>query len=346
MSLDPGVRSANLIRELMDRGFADTAGSVVRAITRSSNSGIIKQRLKELATEAKLLADAGKPLAENNAILRALFADMDDVVAANLDRMRLAAGGLQGDAFSSASLVNRQLMLEGFDDATRLLITAQWNRVDPQVMKELVDFVDKAAWEQQLAQYGDEVTAKIRDIAIRGPLEGWGPNRVANAIVNSVQGKAGGAGFPQAQAENLMRTLQMQSFRTAQTINRVANADILESQIRISALDGACLACVSLHGEHFPIDERIDDHHRGRCTSIPVLSGRPRTIETGQEWWDGRSPQQQLAQAGPANFAALESGAVRLPDYVQPYDDKVFGDMLRESSLSGILGSGAQEFYT
>ena len=348
MSFDPGVRSATVIRELLDRGFVDTAGSVVRAITRTSNSGIIEQRLQELVAEAKLLADAGKPLARDNAILRALLADMDDTVGANLDRMRLAAGGLQGDAFSVADLANRQLMLEGFDEATRSLISAQWNRVDPQVMKELVDFVDKSAWEQQLAKYGDEVTAKIRDIAIRGPLEGWGPNRVANAIVNSVQGKAGGAGFPQAQAENLMRTLQGQSFRTAQTINRVANADILESQIRISALEPSrtCLSCVALHGETFPIDQRIDDHHRGLCTSIPVIRGRPRTIESGQEWWDKRTPAQQLAQAKPANFAALQSGAVTLPDYVQPYDDPVFGNMIRESSLSGILGSGAQEFYS
>lgn len=348
----PGVRAATFIRDALNQGFEDTTRSVVRAITKSSNSGIINQRLNELIAEAKLLAEAGKKIEADNAILTALFSNMDDTIAANVDRIRLAAGGLQGDAFSVADLANRQLMLEGFDEATRTLISAQWNRVDPQVMEALVGYVDNAAWEQQLAQYGDDVVQQIRDIAINGPLEGWGPNRVANAIVNSVQGKAGGAGFPQSQAENLMRTLQGQSFRTAQTINRVANADILEpgdkGQLRLSALEPSrsCLACVALHGTYLPFDQRVDDHHRGLCTSIPLLSGRPRTIETGQEWWDKRTPAQQLAQAGPANFAALESGAMTLPDYVQPYHDPVFGDMLRQSSLSGRLGNGAKEFYS
>jgi len=346
MSLDVGVRAADLIRDLFNRSFDDTAGSVVSAITRSSNSGIIKKRLSELTAEAQLLAEAGKRIEADNAILRALLADMDDVIATNVDKIRLAGGGLQNDAFSVADLANRQLMFEGIDDATRTLLSAQWNNVDPQVMKTLVDYVDSAAWEQQLSQYGDDVVQKIRGITINGQIAGWSPNRVADAIVNSVQGKAGGAGFPSSQAENLMRTLQMQSFRTAQTINRVANADILESQIRISALDNACLACVALHGESFPIDQRIDDHHRGRCTSIPVIKNRPRTIESGQEWWDNRTPEQKLAQAGPANYAALEAGAVSLPDYVQPYKDDVFGDMLRESSLSGILGDSAKEYYT
>lgn len=346
MSLDVGIRTANIIRRLVERGFEQSAATVVSAITNSSNSGIIDQRLKELAEEAKRLAAEGKRLTTRNPVMRALLADMDDVIEENRRLMRAGGVQLQQSSFSSAQLSNQQLAFAGMTEAQAGLISAQWTSVDPEVMRELIGFVDNPQWETQLSEYGDAVVKRVKNQIIQGQVKGWGPVRMATEITNSIQGVPGGGGFPQSEAEKLMRTLQMQSFRTAQTINRVANADILAGQIRISALDGACLACVALHGEIFPIDERIDDHHSGRCTSIPLVKGFPRDVETGQEWWDSRTDAEQLAQARPANFNALKAGAVTLDDFPVPYEDPVFGDMLRESSLSGILGPGAQEFYT
>ena len=348
----PAIRIAEVIRGLMARGFDDVAGSVVQAITNSGNSGIIAQRLRELAIEAEALAEAGKVLQVDNAVMRALLADMDDVIVNNRALIQAAGGQLQDDVFSlthgsSAQVINRQLPLFGLSEADQTIIAAQWTMVDPEVMRELVGYVDQPAWEAQLAGYGDEIVAKIKRQITNGQIAGWGPVRMANEITKIIQGAPGGSNFPQSQGENMMRTLQMQSFRTAQTINRIANADILAAQIRIAALDDrTCLSCISLHGEPFPIDERIDDHHRGRCTSIPVVNGRPITVQTGQQWWDSRSEAQRLAQAGPANHNALKNGAVTLSDYQRPYDDPVFGSMIREESLKNILGEGAKRFYT
>lgn len=347
MSLDPpAVRTANVIRDLMERGFISTTAQTVQAILRGNTSGIVNQRLGELSVEAARLAELGKPLLADNPVIRALLADMDDVLQSNRVLIGNAGVELQQSGFLNADLITRQLALPGLDDVQLAGLGIRWNTVDPEVMQQLVGFVDNPAWEQQLASYGDDVIDIVRNQAIQGRINGWGPVRIASAITERVQGISGVGGISQSQAENMMRTLQMQSFRTAQTINRVANADILSGQIRIAALDDrTCLACVSLHGEELPLDERINDHHRGRCTSIPVVRGRPRTVASGEEWWNGRTEAQQLAQAGQANFNALQSRSVTLRDYVKPYDDPVFGDMLRESSLNGILGNGAQEFY-
>ena len=353
MSLDPGIRTANLITELIEGGFEDATAATIRAILRGANSGVITTRLQELREEAKRLAEAGKALTPDNPVMRALFADMDDVLRNN--RVLIANSGveLQAGAVDAAMAINRQLALPGFTDEQLAAIGVRWNAADPVVVNELVGFVENPAWEAQLQRYGDDVVNVMRNQAVAGVANGWGPVRIADAIGRKIEGLpvsgevARVAGVSEASAVNMMRTLQMQAFRSAQTINRMQNADILSGQIRIAALDDrTCLACVSLHGKEFPIDQRIDDHHQGRCTSIPVVNGRPRSVASGQEWWDGRSEMQQLGQAGPANFAALKSGRVGLDDFVQPYDDPVFGEMLREKSLLGILGSGAQEFYT
>jgi len=353
MSLDPGVRTAELIADLMQRGYEDATAQTVRAILRGNNSGVIARRLAELKEEAARLVEASERLTTDNPVMRALFADMDDVLANNRALIANSGVELQETAVDAAMTINRQLALPGFSDAQLAELGVRWNTADPEIINELVGFVENPAWADELGRYGDDVVDVIRQQAITGTAEGWGPVRIANAITSRIQGlpASGGvarvAGVSEAHAQNLMRTLQMQSFRGAQTINRMQNADILDSQIRIAALDDrTCLACVSLHGESLAINVRIDDHHQGRCTSIPVVKGRPRTVQSGQDWWDGLSPDEQLGARSGASVRSLQSGATTLPEFVLPYDDKIFGNMLRENSLKGVLGGGAKEFYS
>lgn len=352
MSLDPGVRTAELISSLLESGYDNATRATVKAILGDNNSGVIARRLDQLTNRANELVAAGAKFTTDDPVFRALYADMDDVLKRNRRLIGQAGAQLQNNGVASASLVNRQLALPGISDAQLARFGVRWNTADPAVINELVGFVEKPAWEAQLGLYGDDVVNVVRNQAITGVAQGWGPRRIANAIIRRVQGlPAAGdigrvAGISESTAQNMMRTLQMQSFRGAQTINRMVNADILSEQIRIAALDGrTCLACISLHGDSLPINQRIDDHHRGRCTSIPVVKGRPRTVTSGEEWFNSLSPADQLGNRNGASVRAVQGGAARLDDFVDPYTDPVFGQMLRESSLSGVLGNGAQEYY-
>lgn len=353
MTLDPGVRTAELITDLLERGYDNATRATVRAILGGNNSGVIATRLTQLKAEAARLVEAGEKMALDNPVLRALFADMDDVLQQNRRLIAQSGARLQTNSINAAGLINRQLALPGLDDVQLARLGVRWNSADPNVVNELVGFVENPAWEAQLGSYGDDVVNVVRNQAITGVSQGWGPRRIANAITRKIQGLPSSgdvgrvAGISESIAQNMMRTLQMQSFRGAQTINRMVNADILDSQIRIAALDGrTCLACISLHGDSFPINQRIDDHYRGRCTSIPVVRGRPRTVTSGEEWFNNLSPADQLGNRSGASVRAIQQGGAKLDDFVEPYTDKVFGQMLRESSLSRVLGSGAQEFYS
>jgi hypothetical protein len=188
----------------------------------------------------------------------------------------------------------------------------------------------------------------VQNIATRGISLGWSPIRIAREIRNTTEG------FPSAQANNLMRTLQMTSYRDATRIHQQANVEIIDSVIRVASLDDrTCLSCIALHGTviwnsednaNEPIP-RVHDHHQGRCTSVVQVKGRELRVQTGAQWFYAQSEARQRLIAGDANYNALQANAVSLSDFPQEYEDEVFGTMLRESSLQGILGAGAQDYY-
>lgn len=329
-----------LITGLLDKGYDQAADATLRAISASTSSGIVAQRLTELDAEAARLKDEGKKLQADNPVLRALLADMQPVMRANSRRLNDAAPAVQGQAVDAAGQLTRQLALPGMDDRQLQVIGVNWNSPDPEAVNSLVGYVQSPAWSQHLSDYEQDVVDTIFNQAVRGIAEGWSPLRSARAIRDMTEN------FPLAQANTLMRTVQLESYRSATAIHQQANADILDGQIRVGTLDDRiCMACLALHGEILPAGVRIQDHHNGRCTAVSLVRGRPREVQTGPQWFATLEETRQREIAGHANFEAMKAGRVQIADFVQRYDDPVFNEMLREASLSGILGDGAKEFY-
>lgn len=332
-----------LVRSLLDRDYVSTTGRVIRAVTLSTNQpgGIIQQRLTELDAEAARLAAEGKRLRPDNPVVRALMADLEPVMGRNGGRVDGIAPDLQGEALDTAGTLTRQLALPGLDDEALQALGVQWNTPDPEAVRRLIEYVDNPAWAEQLAGYSDDVLETVRNQAIRGIAEGWGPLRIAESIRQVTEG------LPVHRANTLLRTLQMQSYRDGTAIHQNANTDIIRRVIRIETLDGRiCMACVSLHGTVVWDSERdggkpiprISEHHNGRGTTISETAITPRDVQTGEDWWAGLSREQKLNLAGPGKFDALQSGRASLRDFVTTYEDSVFGEMVREASLSGVLG--------
>jgi hypothetical protein len=245
----------------------------------------------------------------------------------------------------------RQLALPGLTNAQLAQIGIRWNVPRPDQIARLVAYSQSPAWGELLNQYQSDVLGIVTNQAIVGIVNGWSPLRIAREIRRKTEA------LPAHQANNLMRTLQLTSSRDAAAIHQQANLAICDQIIRIAALDQrTCLSCVAQHGQviwdsqtdvNAPIP-RVNDHHSGRCTSVMKVKGRPLAIVPGPQWFSGLSPERQAQQASfadsPAKYAAYQSGRVTLADFVQPYSDPTFGPMLREASLSGILGADAQQF--
>lgn len=342
---------SDLVTGLLDRGYNGVVSPVLRSVASSTNdpNGLIQTRLRELEVRAGELAANGEGLSPRDPILRALLADLDDVMGRNVGRVDGVSGEVQATGTSAAGTIQRQMALGGMTDAQARALGVVWNAPDPDAVASLVGYAESSAWEAMLRRdFQGLVVGTVRNQAIRGASLGWGPLRTAREIRRITES------MPAYQANNLMRTLQLTSYRDGTRVHQQANVGIISQVVRIATLDDrTCLSCIALHGDVIWDSEenagepipRVNEHHSGRCTAIVRTRGRSITVRTGEEWFASLPEERRRRIAGEANFEALQAGAVTLRDFSVPYTDDVFGEMLREASLSGILGDGANQFY-
>lgn len=329
---------ADLLTGLLDDGYDATAGRVVDAIATDMNSGVIATRLQQLEAEAARLVDSGESLDASNPVFRALLADLETVLNDGRQGMNNAATGTIESGVTAGGQIQQQW--SG--------LTVGWNEPDPAAIAAMVGFVDTPEFADMLDGYEEDVIETIINQMIIGSINGYSPTRIAQLIRERVES------FPISLANTLMRTLQLQSYRTSATIYQNANQDVIRRVYRVASLDRrCCLACIALHGTVVwdsvinagqPIP-RIHDHHNGRCTSLVDTGVRDLRIQSGALWFNSLPRERQLELAGAGNLNALNSGAVTLNDFVHTVNDPVFGEMIVENSLTGVLGSGASQYY-
>ena len=68
-------------------------------------------------------------------------------------------------------------------------------------------------------------------------------------------------------------------------------------------------------------------------------------VEQGEAWFRRLTAAQQEQRMGPAMYEAWRRGRFRFGELSRPYDDQVYGEMLREASLKDILGPQAKQYY-
>lgn len=341
------------IDNLLDRGYVAVTRRTIEAIVASTNdpNGLIQQRLAELEAEVeRLKADDVNRLSPDNPVLRALTADLEIVMGRNQSRVDALGDDVQTAAVDVSGEATKQMAFPGMTDGQiRLVMGVDWASADPEVMNRLVQYVDMPEWADEVGQYGRGVVATVNNQAIRGMAQGWSSIRVSREIRKIAEN------LPASVANTLTRTLYNQSYRSGTTIHQNANIQLIDQVIRVESLDGRiCMACVYLHGDIVwdsrrdvgtPI-VRIDEHHNGRGTTMSKVFGREVTVGRGEDWFMGLDAgRQRDLMRNDAAFDAWQAGAVQLRDFVKPYEDRVFGSMVRQASLQDMLGEGARAWY-
>lgn len=331
--MDNVGRLRGIVDDLLDSGYDKTAMPVIRAI--AAERPELKSALAALDDEAGRLAEEGESLLPDNPALLALLDEFESVLARDADLVEGAAPELQTGAAGAAD--NLTMGLSVGDDVG---LRASWNRPDPAAVAAAVDYANKPEFGEMLDQYKEGVWDTANNQVIRGIAEGWGPRRTARALRGVIEG------LPASAANNLMRTMQLTSYRDAQVVHQMANTHILSYVIRVAVLDSrTCMACVALHGTRLEIGQRVNDHHQGRCGSLGVVRGRERDIRTGVDWFIGLDEKRQRAQMGNAAYDAWQGEMIGLGDFAQNYSDPVWGEMVREASLYQMIGQDARKYY-
>lgn len=194
--------------------------------------------------------------------------------------------------------------------------------------------------------FSDAVVRQLEETLVDGIALGYNPRKVAREMVRR------GLGVGLNWALTTARTAQLWSYREATRANYMANSDIVSGWIWYAQLDDrVCMSCVAQHGSHHSPEETLNDHHNGRCTALPEVPLAKKLglsmpePQPGPEWFAGLPPTEQDRRMGGSMADAWRAGEFEFGDLSVPYTDVVYGDMLREASLSGLLGERANEYY-
>jgi hypothetical protein len=118
------------------------------------------------------------------------------------------------------------------------------------------------------------------------------------------------------------------------------NSDVVDGWIWTAKLDGAtCMSCVAQHGSFHPVNERLNDHHNGRCVAIPVTKLSKPFIEegAGKSWFDVQPEAVQKQMMGTAKWDAYKANKFDFNKLSLDKHNDVFGDMKTEASLKDLI---------
>jgi hypothetical protein len=145
-------------------------------------------------------------------------------------------------------------------------------------------------------------------------------------------------------AMTISRTQIMTAYREA-NIESYKAAGVTRYMWLASLSSRTCATCLALNGKTFDTDEPFATHPRCRCTLIPVTDSIPR-LQSGSAWLAGQDVATQMDILGKSGYAAIQSGAVNLSDFVGEGRSAKFGPYRYQKSLKEILGRDeAKRFY-
>jgi len=68
-------------------------------------------------------------------------------------------------------------------------------------------------------------------------------------------------------------------------------------------------------------------------------------IGTGEDWFKNLDPAEQQQMMGPGKYAAWKAQEFDFGQLVGSYNDPIYGSLMREETLRGILGDRALDYY-
>lgn len=287
--------------------------------------------------DARLSSEDVKGFSEYAAFLRRVQIELKDFSQLIGDE----SSRLQQNAIPIGTQSGQDLAAQLAGNLAPIIIT-QWNRPAPEALQTLINYVDGQAFQDNVNGFTDNAASDVADTILAAVAQGKNPSTIARILEKWFA-------IPFSWGDNMTRTVQLYSYRAANHATFTANENLLNGWVWIATLDArVCMSCVSQHGSVHKVTEFLNDHHKGRCAPAPWVKGTtwPNLIITGPNWFESQPEGVQRNMMGGAMFNAWKDGAVGWPDMSQPYHDDVYGEMLREASVSGALGRDeAQKYY-
>lgn len=285
----------------------------------------IVKRLAELEADEQPSPQDLQDLREMQNLIAVTRAELDDFrILYQAEALSLSNNALESGQAAALRQATAQV-----DKVTALEVADIWNTPSPQAIANLADIVDNPVWRANQNKFSAKAADMMSDTILSLVAQGKSSRFIARQLSNS-------ATMPYAWALNTVRTAQVYSYRAASHYSYANNARILDGWIWSSSLDSVtCISCISQHGKMYDVTQTLNDHHRGRCTPLPVVKGTKwrDNFVSGETWYYQQNEETRRAQVNNNKlFDAIESGEVPFNKLSVPYQDSVFGEMLRQTT--------------
>lgn len=321
------VLGRNRWREKLAREYEAEARklqSAYKAVVKrmEADNAVFIAKLAELEAKSGITAQAIQDMPEFSRLLARMKVEMDGFARELADGMwRLKEDAVIKGGVSALELAE---MTSG------RILASQWLSPDPNMLRELVGYLESPAMRDAIGKFGANASTNLTDVILALTAQGKGSRVIGTALENWYS-------VPFSWGENMARTVQAWSYRGATHANYRANGDIITGWMWWATLDGrVCVSCLAMHGTIHKNDETLNDHHRGRCTPLPIVEGTSwwRETQSGEDWLSGQSESRQREIMGVGLLDAWRKGRVNFGGLSVEYEDKIYGKMRRAKTLA------------
>ena len=205
-----------------------------------------------------------------------------------------------------------------------------WNRLPEEAFANFVGIAaDGAPIGDLLAPLGPQAAGPIKDAIGSGIALGKGPRETARLVRMA-------AGMPLSRALLITRTETNRAFREATRMQYASNSQVVKGYRRLAAhSERTCMACISLDGKLYPLDEPLNEHPNGRCALVPETLTyedlgldvqMPPQPENARQWLSRQPEGTQRGVLGNARYDAIQRGELRLDQLATIRQNAVWGD--------------------
>lgn len=224
------VRGRRDWREELQRDYEQTARRLAEAYARVTPA--LRERVNALVAEYEALAESGqyptpgavRGLSTYGDLLARIELEMRDfaVLARN------ETAGLQERAVQLALPGVFESVAAQLPDPT--VVSGVWMRPDPEALTRLIGYVDSEAMRAKFAAFGENAAQNFADGLLSLTAQGKNPVTIARWM-------RGWYHLPYSWAENMARTTQLYSYRSATHASYKANERLLDGWMWRAALD-------------------------------------------------------------------------------------------------------------
>lgn len=268
----------------------------------------------------------------------------------------------RGAVLTTRSLKKAQLELamQAQEDQRRLIetiaprkaiVSAVFEKANLTPVKNMIGVTaDGTPVAEVLSKWGGERASELKGTLIEGLAAGDSPAKVARAMRTVTEGDL----WPMMR---IVRNETVRAYRESTTQYYAANQDVVQGWIWLTAEDErTCPFCLSMQGSKHLAMERLEAHVCCRCSQLPITAGyeaitglKPELdtsagkvpIESGQDWLNAQSDQQQNTILGKGAAQAFRDGQFNLKDMYEPYQDPTWGTQYRRRTLEELVGQPA-----